>query len=189
MRDIAVLTPLLQVLDVRAALRLSATCTELRLLLRPAILDWIGRLKCPCRWRRARAGSARVGDPSTSAPRVAFAHATPRLAGAQLLYVPVLPTPEQVIRHLQTDLCRECLAPTQSWARASSGAWVLVCRACGRDEEGYSALVDRAEARNLLRGRVSSVDAALRALPIARRGGNRAHLFWRHAVRATAGLS
>ena len=101
------------------------------------------------------------------------------------------PSRRSTLLQLQTRLCRECLRPTKARVRvASAGATrtdVVVCRECARDATGYSSLVDRAGAYLLEVGgwrfSKAAVNRALEKMGIAKRGGNRAHLFWRHFLR------
>ena len=85
----------------------------------------------------------------------------------------------------KTRLCRECARPTQAVATTTSGTRVRICRACSKDACSYSALCSRKDVHthNINREwhlKTRLVNAHLASLPVARRGGNRAHLFWRH---------
>ena len=176
----------------RAALRLSSTCREARVLLREALLV-VARRYSKVRWRQVHNvpwprhrlersqwityETARRLDPS-----LLFRHAGGVVAASP-------PTHEMAWRQLRTSMCRECLRPTRSFATCASGARIIVCRECSKDMNGYSCLVDRNAAYKLTAEKgwylkKTAVDRHLAEMQIARRGGNRSKLYWKHAVEA-----
>lgn len=89
--------------------------------------------------------------------------------------------------------CRECFVPTTSTACPSSGrGLVRLCVDCAKRPDTYSELVDRAGIWDLYAARQRAQAFVLRKrrvieyikspAKVARRGGNRAWLYWKHDV-------
>ena len=171
---------LLDELSLREGVRLSSTNREMRQSIYTAILEYVGRFKITCLWRRGVRVSSYVKS-QTMNTRVAFAKATSHQRGSYM-YHPQLPSRSRVQNHLEQILCRECLSPTNSLARARSGHIVRVCKTCSMVSCSFSYLCDRSTARERLRGCVQNVETVMGRLAIARRGGNRAHLFWAYQI-------
>lgn len=181
---VACAPPMLDHLTLREALRLCATCGELRGTIHPMLMSWIARYKCRCEWMRGVRLSTYL--PPRRSTFIAFVDASTAQRGSYL-YHPRVPSHRNVMHQLNHALCRECLAPCKAIVRATSGRNVIVCKSCTLDCHSYSALINRTEARRMLRGRVFNVEKALRRLPVAKLGGNRARLYWKHALlRATS---
>ena len=171
---------LLDELSLREGVRLSSTNREMRQSIYTAILEYIGRFKISCLWRRGMRVSSYV-ESQTMKTRVTFAKAISHQRGSYM-YHPQLPSRSRVQNHLEQILCRECLSPTNSLARARSGHIVRVCKTCSMDPCSFSCLCDRMTARQRPRGCVQNVETAMGRLVIARRGGNRAHLYWAYQI-------
>ena len=176
------MAPLFDHLALRECVRLGATSHELRELVYAPLLAWIARCKCRCEW--ARGVRMPSYTPTARSDFIVFASARASPRGSYM-YHPRLPSHAKVVNQLNRKLCRECLMPCQTLARAASGRLVIVCNSCSLDRASYSAMCGRDEARRILRGKVPNVESALRRQHIARRGGNRAYLYWVHDLQTT----
>ena len=176
----AVALPLLDYLTLRDGLRLGSTDHALRSIVLSAMMAWIARCKCNCRWVRGRRLDSYV--PITRPLRFTPLSKATAVQRGSYMYHPRLPDRDHVMHQLTHKLCRECLMPCQSFARTSTGRFVLVCKSCSLDPSNYSAMCGREEARKLLKPHVANVDRVIRRLCVVRRGGNRAHLYWVHDI-------
>ena len=171
--------PLLDHLTLREGLRLSVTNHTLRTIVYVTLMAWIARCKCRCAWMRGVRLESYAPIPRLQF--VTFAEATVMKRGSYL-YHPRIPDTASVMHQLNNNLCRECLSPCKTFARASTGRLVIVCKSCSLNRACYSAMCGREEARDILRNRVANIDKVLRSQRLARRAGNRAHLYWVHAL-------
>lgn len=197
------------VLGVRDLFRLSYVSVEIRAALEDLAYTWIATHRCACYWKVAADPPDEVASPfdekwtRLSVARVrgerwTYADAVREL-GAHVRHRPVrfregwrravVPTAEQARRAAARALCRECFRPTRATAVTASELRVLVCVACSRDQECYSAMCDRAAAYAMTseggwRRKRASVSRVMERLPIARLGGNRAKLYWTHRVKS-----
>lgn len=179
----------------RTLLRLSSTARIFRSVRSQALL-YLAYRNCNVRWRS-------VGVPACGFRQLPLEHSrwltmleATRLDSNRIFYkgtgyfIASAPSPAQALKQLSTMLCRECFRPTRARALTGRGSFVLVCRTCSKDTESYSCLIDRKEAiqqAKLLFGSgivVAAVLRKLKTLTLARRGGNRSMLYWKHEVRA-----
>lgn len=104
-------------------------------------------------------------------------------------------THADILRYFRTVLCRECGTRTRATARTSTGRWVLLCVSCAKRPSAFSSLCSRADvhllnSRQGMRKRKRVVDDHMQTrFTVARRGGNRAILYWRHEVERFLGTS
>lgn len=87
---------------------------------------------------------------------------------------------DKLSRLFRTAYCRECLRPSRSVARTALQTTVIVCKTCSLDLHGYSAMVDRKMIRRMF-GR-HTLQNVVAKVPVSRLGGNRACLYWLHAI-------
>lgn len=183
-------------IDFRTLLRLAATTHEARMLLNDA-LTYMACHHCRIVWKRLRqapTGPVAMLDRHRVA-RLSFVEASSVsrsgvfwLKSSSDYFVAHPPTADAAFRQMKTSLCRECFCPTRALAQTSSGRAVLLCRECSKDPDSYSCLVDYtlasrcSETVDGFRLKNAAVQRVLTALCVARRGGNRAKLYWKHEV-------
>ena len=109
------------------------------------------------------------------------------------VFKPQKPTKQEALNHLSKNFCRECFQQTTIKVRPSQHLYsqVTVCDNCSRKETGYSSLMSRDDIFGMwARSPRSEYRMKKRKLMeflkdrrnLARRCGNRAHLYWRHQV-------
>lgn len=178
--------------DYRCILRLSSSSKEAATLLEDA-LKHIARHYCPVVWKRLREAPSGWSHPLVQHPKMTFVDASAKSPSGVFWFradhfKAQPPSCEQTRRLLKTSLCRECFQSTRAVATAFSGCSVLVCRECSKRSDSYSSLVDTAGALACAKSpdgfclKKAAVMRVLATLGVARRGGNRAKLYWKHEV-------
>ena len=93
--------------------------------------------------------------------------------------------PKRVMAVLRQYRCRECLRYSRAHARTLSGRTVIVCVTCSRKPDAYSTLWDHKTALRAYDAHVGwkvRKRVWLESLLLARLGGYRARLYWRHQI-------
>lgn len=144
----------------------------------------IAQTKCTTVWCRKRVSSNE--NEHRPAKHVCYIDAMrlyPCVTRGNFVFRPCPPKHSVVVSWLHNKLCRECLRPCTCAVTTVSGRRVIVCRECSRQIDGYSALCSRSDLFKInLESRPyhtpKTMMRIISELPVARRGGNRAYLYW-----------
>lgn len=180
-----------QRLTLRDLLRVGASCSALHAHAREVAYEWLCVAYAAAKMTRKEGPidpgvyilPSRLSAASLTYRSVASRSPTATVLDARgNMFTASRPTEAATWNYVRRRLCRECHRPTASVARAVSGEIVKVCVACSKDPTGYSRLVDRKVVSSLAKRHPRGAKLSLSQLVVARRGGNRAHLYWAHQV-------
>lgn len=185
-------------IDHRSLLRIGST----NRLLYNAILsehgtfyEYICTFKLQTRWKRVHKIKTEPFLPilSNLAPMTyAIANRDYKMCQSNsFVWKPQKPTKQEALNHLSKNVCRECFKQTTIKAKPSQCLYFLItiCDNCSRKKTGYSSLMCRDDII-VMWSKLPGYRMKKRKLieffknkrNLARKCGNRAHLYWRHQV-------
>lgn len=157
--------------------------------------EYVCTFKMNTRWKRVHKIKTEPFLPIlTNLPPMTYAIANRDFKTCQtnsFVWKPQKPTKQEALNHLSKNVCRECFQQTTIKVKPSQRLYsqVTVCDHCCREKTGYSSLMCRDDILVMwlkmpeYRMKKRKLNEFLKdRRNLARRCGNRAHLYWRHEV-------